>query len=691
MREGFMSKKNCCLSWLTALLISLVQAGPVLAQSLVVAERRPLNSARANPVNGFIVKHAIADAAGMPPAAAAALNRPLSEPQQTRLAALERQLGLKFRVGQPNRLGHRTFVLDRYLSLAEAEKLARRIKQSDPEIVYATPNIQLKLDSIPNDFSWLWQWSLWEVVGGIDLPAARDIYPAHRLSTDPHLPIVAIIDTGYRSHEDLAPPLQGTDYVDGQAPPLDTGDSWAVGECASAPSSSQPYNSWHGMKIHGIIAAVTNNAIGMAGIDQQLKVYHGRFFGKCGGTMDKFVNSIGDAVSYRSPAGQRVRVINLSVSGVAVGGLCSPPLQEAISAAVSAGVVVVASAGNGGGNANLNQPANCAGVITVAATDRAGAKTAYSDSGSVVALAAPGGVTSPSAENGIIATSHAVDQGQSVADNLSRAYAWVQGTSYSAPVVSALAGMMLNVNPLLTPAEIRAHLQASTRSLSVACPGCGAGIVDARAAIARVNTNVPQLIEFNPLSDRGLAEPGGGLIASATSGLVVSFSASPADVCVWSGSTLATVGLGVCTVVASQPGNSIYQPAPSVSRSFAVKPAQSISFGSLPSRGLTSGSFSVTASASSGLAVSFVSSTASVCSVTGNVVSLLSVGVCSITARQAGDMYWAPAPAVSRAFNVLNPGAGSGSEDIPTLPQWAALCLGLFVVWRLMRQARAQA
>lgn len=80
--------------------------------------------------------------------------------------------------------------------------------------------------------------------------------------------------------------------------------------------------------------------------------------------------------------------------------------------------------------------------------------------------------------------------------------------------------------------------------------------------------------------------------------------------------------------------------------------AQSIGFAALANRVLDESPITVGASASSGLPVSFSTLTPAVCTVSGNSVTLLAVGTCSIAADQAGDANYAPAPQVARSFSV---------------------------------------
>jgi hypothetical protein len=149
--------------------------------------------------------------------------------------------------------------------------------------------------------------------------------------------------------------------------------------------------------------------------------------------------------------------------------------------------------------------------------------------------------------------------------------------------------------------------------------------------------------------------------------------------------------VGVCTITADQPGNASFAPAAAVSRSFNVTAAavilQVIDFGVLADRALGSGSFTVSATASSGLAVTFSSLTPAACSANGTTVTLLALGTCTVAADQPGNGAYAPAPQAAQSFAITatNPGGG-GSGDIPTLPEWGAILMGLLLLGVGMRQ-----
>ena len=363
--------------------------------------------------------------------------------------------------------------LDRRISHEDADTLAAEIMAANPDIERVVPDRWATIQAVPNDPMWSQQWHYHEAVGGINLPKALNKSTGEGI-------VVAVIDTGYRPHVDLAANIvPGYDMIvdtgvsndgDGRdADPSDPGDG-----CGSE-------SSWHGTHVAGTIAAVSNNGIGVAGVAPSAKVQPVRVLG-CGGG---YFSDIQDGITWASggsvaglPANPTpARVINMSLGG---SGACPSALQSAINGAVARGTVVVVAAGNNNANAANFTPANCANVITVASTGRTGSKAWYSNYGTVVEIAAPGGDTSGGTANGVLSTLNA---GFSTpgADN----YEFYQGTSMASPHVAGVAALMLAVRPTWTPADVLKRMQKTARAFPGTCNQCGAGIIDAGKAVPK--------------------------------------------------------------------------------------------------------------------------------------------------------------------------------------------------------------
>jgi hypothetical protein len=156
-----------------------------------------------------------------------------------------------------------------------------------------------------------------------------------------------------------------------------------------------------------------------------------------------------------------------------------------------------------------------------------------------------------------------------------------------------------------------------------------------------------QQITFEALPDQKFGDADFNVIATATSNLAVNFSAS--GNCTLKGAQVHITGGGACTITASQDGNTNYNPATAVARTFTISKAnQQITFEALPDKKFGDADFNVSATSSSNLPASF--SASGNCSLTGTQVHITGAGACTITASQDGNSDYNPATAVARTF-----------------------------------------
>ncbi|HEX4858802.1 MAG TPA: choice-of-anchor V domain-containing protein, partial [Usitatibacteraceae bacterium] len=176
-------------------------------------------------------------------------------------------------------------------------------------------------------------------------------------------------------------------------------------------------------------------------------------------------------------------------------------------------------------------------------------------------------------------------------------------------------------------------------------------------------------------------------VATASSGLAITYTSDTPAVCTTPGTTSTTVtmqGAGTCTIRANQNGNATYNAAPDVTRSITInKGNQSITFGSqvvTPSFA-TGGSFNLSpaATASSGLAIVYSSTTSGICTKpsSGTLVNMVAAGLCSITAAQPGDANWNAALSVSRSITISK---GNQTITFPAQSNKAFVAGGTFSV-----------
>ncbi len=375
----------------------------------------------------------------------------------------------------------------RKLDSVEAEMLMRQIA-ADPDVEYVEVDQLMQPILTPNDTRYSEQYGFFEATGGIKANEAWDISTGSGV-------VVAVLDTGSTNHSDLnANLVAGYDMIS---------DATVAGDGGgrdSDPSDPGDYyqgsnSSWHGTHVAGTLAAVTNNGKGVAGTAFGAKVQHVRVLGRGGG----FTSDIADGIIWASggsisgvPANATpAEVINMSLGG---SGSCSSTYQNAINAAVGRGTTVVVAAGNSNANVSTSVPANCSNVIAVAATDRNGARASFSNYGTGIDVSGPGvgilstlnsGTTSPGSES----------------------YASYNGTSMAAPhVAGVIALLQSRATTPKSPAEIESLLKSTARALPGACSGgCGAGIVNAKAALDAVNggTTPPPAVRRVPYDVNG--------------------------------------------------------------------------------------------------------------------------------------------------------------------------------------------
>jgi serine protease len=412
------------------------------------------------------------------------------------MAALSQAAGEELTYVRPMSGGAHVLAVNKARQPAAMAQISARL-DALPEVEYAEPDLIKTIDRdsfvpaaaadlAPNDTLYGDQWHYLYAPGsseGLNLP------PAWAMTTGSSDTVVAVIDTGILSdHPDLASKIvPGYDMItdvskandgDGRdADPSDPGDWVAQNECPGGNSASD--SSWHGSHVAGTIAAASNNAVGVAGVNWAAKILPVRVLGKCGGTTSDIIDAVRWAAGLTVPGAPAnanpADVINLSLGGF---GSCSAGEQSAFNAVVAAGATVVIAAGNSNANAAFFSPGNCDNVITVAANNRAGDRAWYSNYGGVVEISAPGGETSPQASSGVLST---LNDGATSPG--SHSYAYYQGTSMAAPHVAGLASLIKSEAPAYSQAQVLHVIQTTARSFPAGSncntSVCGAGIADA--------------------------------------------------------------------------------------------------------------------------------------------------------------------------------------------------------------------
>lgn len=423
------------------------------------------------------------------------------------------------------------------LSRAELFALAKQIEQ-DPRVAYAEIDEMVHAMFTPNDPSYLGQQWHYQgptsFAGGANLPAAWD------RSTGSGV-VVAVIDTGVRPHADLAANLlPGYDFIsdltiandgdgrDGNA--ADPGNSNLAGACGTGSPANA--SNWHGTHVAGTVAAVTNNGIGVSGAAFGAKVLPVRVLGVCGGYVSDMAAGMLWAAGFSVPGvpanPHKAKVLNMSLGG---SGSCSLTTQNAVNAVRSTGSVVVAATGNDR-QIGIGQPANCAGVVAVTAHTKLGDNADYANIGPGTTISGPGGGKGVLIPGDGAPVYSILNTGTSAP--LADSYAGYEGTSMATPHVAGVAALLASLQPSITPNALSAVLSDSARAhpAGTYCASipvssiCGAGLLDANAAIDRLNSLVPT-VSASP-SQPGLQRAGSTVVvnaaASANSGGNATFS-----------------------------------------------------------------------------------------------------------------------------------------------------------------------
>ncbi len=380
----------------------------------------------------------------------------------------------------------------RRMSRVELSAYARELTQ-DPQVASAEVDERVTAQFTPNDPDFApRQWSLRSVASGA---GAANFTAAWDLATGAGV-IIALLDGGFRPHTDLsANILAGYDFIgadpdgsfttanDGNgrdSDARDPGDWSAQGDCA--PSNS----SWHGTHVAGIVAAQTNNGVGIAGGAFNARLLPVRVLGVCGGYVSDIAAGMRWAAGLPVPGipanTQIAKVLNMSLGRP---GNCSPTFQDAVTEVRAAGSVIVAATGNDSARAIL-QPANCIGVIGVTAHTIGGDNASYANIGVGTAISAPGGGNGArvlGSGAAIFSTSNTGTTTPSL-DSIEAK----RGTSMATAHVSAVAALLFQRKPDITPDELYSRLLNAARPhpAGTFCAGlftCGAGLLDAAAAV----------------------------------------------------------------------------------------------------------------------------------------------------------------------------------------------------------------
>jgi len=366
-------------------------------------------------------------------------------------------------------------VLKPGLAVDEAETAVRRsaaVSQLPNAVRYVEPDRRVWAFETPNDPDYQAgdQWYL----DDIGAPAAWDI------SLGSSSVVVALVDTGVdTSHPDVGSKV--IDYAD------------FVGDGLSGDPNG------HGTHVAGIAAAITNNAIGIAGMAWNCNIIAARVLDSKGGAGSAQVAAGVNWVASWAAQHASTRVVaNMSLGSDAE----TRTMQAAIQQAAANGVVMTVAAGNDGASI-VEYPAADPLCIAVGATTRDDQIASFSDWGSWIHIAAPGvGIfsTLPVGSSTIGAEVHANSYGQ------------LSGTSMASPIVAGLAALILSVDPTLTPDEVRSTIESTADPIAVSPPITPIAKVNAAKALQSLKPATPQVV-LGDLNGDGTVEVADAVVA----------------------------------------------------------------------------------------------------------------------------------------------------------------------------------
>jgi len=462
---------------------------------------------------------------------------------KARLQKLGAAAGVPLSYVRPMALDAHVVAIDGAAGPAAAAALAQRLAL-DPDVEFAqVDERRLPLQAATNDRYLTTQRYL------PNDPTAISAYAAWAVTTGSSAVVVAVVDTGYRPHGDLAGRMiAGYDMItspawandgDGRdADATDTGDWLLASELdGTFANCSVRTSSWHGTSVAGIIGATANNGIWTAGIDWNARLLPVRVLGKCGGRDSDIVDGIAWAAGLVVPGVPTnptpAHVVNLSLGG---SGACRAAYTAVFAAGLAHGVTraFVVAAGNEAADVANDTPASCTDAIAVASTTSTGRLARYSNFGAAIAISAPGGTinfTLP--DEGVFVLSNSGTQNAHEPSPFGDTIKSSGGTSFAAPMVAGTISLMLSVAPQLTNAQIREILATTAKPFPAdsdcTTATCGAGIVDAGAAV-RAAAALPApaapaaatVVEYyNAALDHYFITDGAGEIATLDAGVTI--------------------------------------------------------------------------------------------------------------------------------------------------------------------------
>lgn len=333
----------------------------------------------------------------------------------------------------------------------------------------------------------------WDMLTPPAEPGGMDVQNAFSISMGHPSVITAVLDTGILNNNDLNPNvLPGVTF---------SNTHYGVGATPSCDSTCSGYD--HGTHVAGTVASSGLFVYGVAPLTKILPVNVATKFtttSDCSPDpvpclkvqtvdLNNALNWLAGDTFAGLPPADAILVLNLSITSQ---GVCGTARQTAINRLIAKNVSIAVAAGNNNVDVASTTPANCNNVMAVAATNRSAYGASYSNYGTLIRFAAPGGNT-PLFFDGILST-------------IENSYDYRIGTDTAAPHAAGLAALMNSIDPTLTPTTVLSLMQTTARAFPIGGPGdsctigrpCGTGILDAYNAMQTTLAQRP-VITWPPL------------------------------------------------------------------------------------------------------------------------------------------------------------------------------------------------